>query len=158
MPPRSGTIPDGASKHRKKNKPLDAVAPRPHPSPNPEPPHSPCPIPDNGMALGRETIWLLFFPGCCFKATLPGCRGFNRPSLCIRRAWCDEPLKGAATSRTEIASTLRWCGRASLGGGGRPFSSEPDCNPASRFFCFLFFFKFESAAKCRQRRRRVRVG
>lgn len=107
-----------------------------------------------------------FFPSCCFKATLPRCRGFNRPSLCIRRACCDEPLKGAATPGTEIASTLHWRGRASSGGGGLSFSSGPDSNPASCFF-YLFFLKFHAAAKCqkrrrwwwrRRRRRRVRVS
>lgn len=114
---------------KKKMEALDALTQHPplptlNPLPPPLPPH---PRQCNGRGKGNDlapSLLFFFFPSCCFKASLPGCRGFKRPSLCIRCACCDEPLKGvAATPGTEIASALQlvWAGVGG-GGGGVPYS------------------------------------
>lgn len=65
---------------------------------------------DGGRGTGNDLASLLEGPEQSLQSGVPGW-GFNRPSLCIRCASCDEPLKGGSSSGWEIAIALHRCWR-----------------------------------------------
>lgn len=61
---------------------------------------------DGGRGKGNDLASLLVGPEQSLQSGVPGW-GFNRPSLCIRCASCDEPLKGGSSSGAQVLEGVR---------------------------------------------------